>query len=87
MAGPLFFWLVTIGEICGFTVIQLELLTYTLASASVMTVVLFVMDSMSKLSADTFNNISNCTTVTSIVTNILSTLLIGYKLWLINIFL
>jgi hypothetical protein len=87
MAGPLFFWLVTVGEIYVFPVIQPELLTYTMASASVITIVIFVMDSMSKVSAVTFNTISNCTTITSIVANILSTLLVAYKLWLINIFL
>ena len=85
MAGPLFFWLATLGEICSFTVIQFGLLTYPL-SASVMTVLLFVMYNMSNVSVDTFNMISNCNTITSAVANILSTSLIAYKLWLINIF-
>ena len=85
MAGPLFFLFTTVGEIRLIRVIQLRSLTHMLRSASVFTVAYLVPYSMSMLSPDILTTILTCAFVASMVTNLLATLLIAYKLWLVNI--
>ena len=52
-----------------------------------MYVPVLVMYNMSKISPVTFNKVTGYTLVMMIVVNLLSTLLITYKLWLFNFFL
>jgi hypothetical protein len=56
-----------------------------LASASVMTLTYIVTYTMSTVSQNMLTLLSNCTVAISMVTNLLTTLLIAYKLWLVNI--
>lgn len=56
-----------------------------LASASVMALTYLVMYTMSIILYDMLATLSNCTLAFSMATNLLSTLLIGYKLWLVDI--
>ena len=56
-----------------------------LASVSVMAVTYLAMYTMSIISYDMLANLSNCSLAFSMANNLLSTLLIAYKLWLVDI--
>jgi hypothetical protein len=82
MVGPLFFLFATFGEIWF---IQVKSLTHMPASASVLAATYLVMYTMSIISVDVYNTLTDCTVALSMITNLLATLLIAYKLWLANI--
>ena len=72
-------------EASWITIIQLELLTHTLVSVSVMMLATYVMSAMSKISFNVLKTMSEYTLISSIVTNLLATSLITYKLWWVKI--
>jgi hypothetical protein len=83
MVGPLFFLFTTFGEIW---IIQPRLLTpHMLGSELALALTYPVVMSLAILSPDSLNTMSHCNIAASIVTNLLSTLLIAYRLWLVNI--
>lgn len=59
--------------------------THALASESVIMLTSITMHNMSIISDNMFNTMANSTLIISTVTNLLATLLIAYKLWLVNI--
>jgi len=62
-----------------------KLPTHILASVLVMSLTYLVMYTMSILSYHKLATLSNCTVALSMGTNLLATLLIAYKLWLVDI--
>ena len=62
-----------------------KLPTHILASVLVMSLTYLVMYTMSIISYDKLATFGNCTLAFSMATNLLATLLIGYRLWLVDI--
>jgi len=78
MVAPLFFLLTTFGEIW---IIQLRSLTHMLGFASVLVMLTYLV----AWHIISILTMIDCTIGASIATNLLATLLIAYKLWLVNI--